>query len=497
MNNGKVCVPVCAENADEFVRGIREASDIADIIELRFDCLSRDDANTVLALLPRLEVKCPMIATFRPREQGGPREIGIDERKDFWENLPDIFWAGDLEEDALSFRTALNRRIVSFHDFGESSIDLAGIFERLAATDADMVKIASSVADVTDTIAFWNLLERESGRGKPLTPIAMGEAGKITRILGPAHGSALTYASLNSHTQMAPGQIPSADLIGVYRVRGLDRATDVYGVISGDTSYSISPFIQNAAFANAKLNSVFVPLQVKDVGSFFRRMVRPETREKDLNFRGFAVTMPHKESIMAHLDHIDETAEKIGAVNTVKLVDGKSYGANTDADGFIDPLIEYFGDLRGARVALAGAGGAARACLYALVRAGAEATVLSRDPGKARRLAEEFRSHSAGNLADGFAGFDIFVNATPLGTSGPLADKTVAESNGLKGAKMVYDLVYNPLETVLLREAANAGAETLSGIEMLISQGRRQFAIWTGLEAPVETMRAAAFEKLR
>src|SRR5688500_14648098 len=148
--------------------------------------------------------------------------------------------------------------------------------------------------------------------------------------------------------------------------------------------------MHNAAFKKAGLNAVFVPLQTADVGTLINRMVRPETREVELNFAGFSVTNPHKEAIIEFLDEIDETAADIGAVNTVKIEGGRLYGYNTDAHGFISTLKSKAGDLTGSRVAVFGAGGAARACVYSLVKEGATVTVFARNEEKAAVLSAKF-----------------------------------------------------------------------------------------------------------
>ena len=216
------------------------------------------------------------------------------------------------------------------------------------------------------------------------------KAGKWTRILGLAHGAYLTYAALDPGDETAAGQLTAKDLIEVYRVRELDRDTQVYGVIGDPVSWSLSPYIHNAAFAAAGINAVFIPLQVKDLDEFIRRMVRNDSREVELNFAGFAVTMPHKQAIMRHLDDIDPAAEKIGAVNTVKIDGDRLIGYNTDAYGFIEPLRSKYSGLKGSRVAILGAGGAARACIYSLQQENADITVLARDERKAKGLADDF-----------------------------------------------------------------------------------------------------------
>lgn len=495
MNNGKICVSVCAETADKFINKIRQAAEFADMIELRFDCLDENEIDVVVTHIAELAANKPLLATFRSQDQGGNRQITLEQRKEFWIDLPTTFRAADLEEDIVDVQPAAEYRIVSFHDFDGVPNDLADIYQRLASHDA-VVKIAVQANDITDTIPLWKLLEQARSEGRELIPIAMGEAGKWTRILGLAHGSPLTYASLESGSETAPGQISAKDLAEIYRAQTLNENTAVYGIIGGNTRYSMSPYIHNAAFAAKDLNKVFVPLQTADLDQFIRRMVKPEMREIELNFAGFSVTAPHKQAVIRHLDEIDESAKTIAAVNTIKIVDGKLFGFNTDAEGFIGPLKDAYYDLRDARIAVVGAGGAARACVYALRKEGAAVTLFARDLEKAKNLADEFgtmferlpKTKDQRPKVD-FSDYDIVVNTTPLGTKGISENETVAAADQLNGVKLVYDIVYNPPETRLLREAKAAGARTINGIEMLIGQAVRQFEIWTETDAPIDTMR--------
>jgi 3-dehydroquinate dehydratase/shikimate dehydrogenase len=500
VNNGKICVSVCAETPDEMIANIKRAEEFADVIEVRFDCLAEDDLKSVVAALP--EIEKTYLFTFRPVEQGGRRELTIGERLKFWEFLFHERTSGfmiDLEFDPkmlLAVQPTSIERIVSLHEF-EPTHDLESIWEAISAVSDSTVKVAVSAGDITDSIPVWQLLRQAKTAGKEIIPVAMGEAGKWTRILGLAHGACLTYGSLERGKETAHGQITATDLIETYRVKELDQETIVFGIVGDPVSSSLSPYMQNPAFVAGGVNAVFIPLLVKDLDEFIRRMVRPETREVELNFGGFSVTMPHKQAIMKHLDEIDPTAKKIGAVNTVKIEGGKLIGYNTDAHGFITPIKQKFGDLKGERVAVGGAGGGARACVYALKEEGADVTVYARDQKKAESFAEEF-GVAAGIPEGSFppGSIDILVNATPLGMKGGETEATIATAAQLDGIKLVYDLVYNPTETRLLREAKKAGVLTLGGIEMLVTQGAKQFEIWTGREAPIELMRECILNRI-
>ncbi len=505
MNNGKICVSVCAETADEFIENIKRAEELADIVELRFDYLSKSELETALEKTCNLKSGKKFLLTFRPKEQGGNQPLSKSEREQFWRSRSDFCanWA-DVELDLVETASQwlFERIICSYHDFDSVPNDLFKIYENLKATNTDVLKIAVQTDEITDTIEIWKLLQKAKSENKQIIPIAMGEAGKWTRILGLAHGAFMTYASLGSGKETAPGQISAEDLIKVYRVKELDENTDIYGILGSNTSYSMSPYIHNAAFKFHKLNSVFIPLQVNNLDEFMRRMVKPATREIELNFKGFAVTIPHKQTIIKHLDFIDEPAKKIGAVNTVKIVDGRLYGCNTDADGFIAPLLNSYGDLKNAKVAILGAGGAARACIYALKQNGAEITIFARDLIKSKSLAEEFQVNLSelSTLNSSlliFNDFDILVNTTPLGMKGKAEGETPIIAEQMKGLNLVYDLVYTPFQTKLMEEADKAGVPKIGGLAMLIAQATEQQKIWTGKDVPMQEMSRAALKRLQ
>lgn len=515
MNSGIICVSVCAETADETIKQIKRAEDLADLIEIRFDCLNESEIKQVWNSSASSKDE---LCTFRPKEQGGKRSLSKQERLAFWNNEKEedgwfnfltggneTAWA-DFELDLYEMNASWNRRnmICSYHDFNGVPGNLGEIYDRLQKTNADVLKIAVQTDDISETIAIWKLFEKAKSENQQIVPIAMGEAGKWMRILGLAHGAFMTYASLNAGQETAPGQVSARDLIEVYRAKELDENTEVYGILGSNTSVSMSPYMHNAAFKYHNLNSVFVPLQVHNLDEFITRMVKPETREIELNFKGFSVTIPHKQAIIKHLDFTDETARKIGAVNTVKIVDGKLHGYNTDAQGFVEPLLNSYGDLKGARVAVLGAGGAARACVYALKQNGAQVTVFARNIEKAKDLAEEFAvelkelantEHRTPNTY--FHDFDILVNTTPLGMKGKAEGETPAVAEQLKGLQLVYDLVYIPFQTALMTAADTAEVPKIGGLAMLIAQAMQQQKIWTGLDAPMKEMSRAVLERLQ
>jgi shikimate dehydrogenase len=366
----------------------------------------------------------------------------------------------------------------------------------MAATPARVIKIAVQANDAVDCIPIFRLQDLALSEGREMIAIAMGPAGIMTRVLGPSRGSFLTYGALDDASATAPGQLTARELREVYRLDRIDRETEVFGIIGKPVGHSLSPHIHNAAFEAAKLNAVYLPFEVGDANEFMRRMVQPRAREIDWNLRGLSVTAPHKLTVMNRLDWIEPAAKEMQAVNTIVVRDDELHGYNTDAIGFISPLRGKFGSLKQARCAIIGAGGAARAALWALNSEGAQVSLFARDPALAEFFARQFNAECRSIADASFNGFDVVVNATPLGTCGERENETPVTSEQLRGVRLAYDLVYNPLETKFLREACAAGCETLSGFELLIAQAVEQFKLWTGREPDAEVMRAAALRKL-
>ncbi|HEX8494657.1 MAG TPA: shikimate dehydrogenase [Pyrinomonadaceae bacterium] len=508
INRTRICVPVCVSHVSELAAAVGRAARIGDFVELRLDCLTGDELTRLQRDLPTLlkSLSHPLILTLRPVEQGGRREIDNLTRVIFWtqffsQEQPTDVWA-DIELDlALFFQerekdgSAIldwQRVICSHHDFTGTGSEAVKIYEQMSATPARVLKIAVQANDANDCLPLFRLLDRARDEGRELIAIAMGHAGLATRILGPARGSYLTYGSLDKEHQTAPGQISAARLRSLYRVEQLDRQAMITGLVGSPISHSVSPQMHNAAFKASDSNAVYIPFEVQHLDAFIRRMVHPRTRELDWNLRGVGVTAPHKSAIMEHLDFVEPSAAEIGAVNTVVINEGELRGYNTDVTAFVKTLSEQMGVLRGLRCAIIGAGGAARAVLWGLQQQGAQPTIFARAADNAKALAEKFASSFAPLAEASFNVFDIVINSTPLGTRGPLESETPAVAAQLRGARLAYDLVYNPTETRFIREAREAGCETMGGLSMLVAQAAEQFQLWTGAEAPVGLMRKAA-----
>jgi 3-dehydroquinate dehydratase / shikimate dehydrogenase len=480
----RVCVPVCERDLNALQNACARALEWADLVELRLDCLDAEpgDLAQVLDRIPR-----PVILTLRPSEQGGHRDLTREAREAFWKMQATpgeaVWW--DVEVDlSPALSPAWSRTIVSHHDFSGVPADLDQIYERLAQTPARVLKIAVQANEIVDCIPLFRLIERARRENREIIAIAMGNAGIATRILGPSRGSFLTYGALDDDSATAPGQVNARKLRSLYNIDAINDETMICGLVGSPVMHSVSPHIHNAAFSAEAINGVYLPFEVGNVTEFFRRMVHPHTTELDWNLRGLSITAPHKQAVMEYLDWIEPDAQQMGAVNTVVVEKDRLLGYNTDAAGFIEPLLKHLGSLQNRQVAVIGAGGAARAAIWALQKEKANVTIFARDINKAKSLDVPCVLLSSAS----FSACDLVVNATP---------ESPATAEQLNGAHWVYDLVYNPIETQFIKEARKAGCETLGGLEMLVAQAKIQFALWTGTKPSTSVMYSAALQDLQ
>ncbi len=514
-NRVRLVVPVSVPRARNLPEAIEQAARVADVIELRLDALSDDaqldEAVRDLHQLRRTAGKRLLLLTLRPATQGGGREMSDERRDAFWSQVfatcRDDFDYADLELDLVERYQRANveahapsessidwsRVICSHHDFNGVSLNLTQIYGRMTRTSAATLKLAVRADDATDALVLWQLLERARRDGRALIAIAMGETGAFTRVLAHAHGGApFTYAALDKAHANAPGQLSADELRKLYRVASLKAQTEITGLLGWPVAHSLSPRMHNRAFAAHALDAVYLPFAVRDVRGFLRRMAHPRTRELSWPLRGLSVTAPHKRDVIECLDWIEPAAREIDAVNTILVTKDELHGYNTDGRAALAPL-ENLLELGGARVAVIGAGGAARAVLWSLREAEARATVFARDTAKAEVVATHFGAACQPLEEARFGGFAVVINTTPLGTRGVDEDATPAVAAQLAGVAVAYDLVYNPRVTRFLREAQAAGCvHTPNGLGMLVAQAAAQFNLWTGQAAPVELMREAA-----
>ncbi len=498
---GKVCTAIQAASPAEMLQ--RAAAALADtrFLEFRLDSLPHPSA-----VLPRLKTflsdhpNVTAIATCRRKPNGGGFAQSLTAELEI---LVKGARAGcqivDLEVESADeaspaqfdkFRTTLQQAgatlLISFHDFScTRGLDQAA--DRIASFEPDIVKVVSTAQSLADNLAVIRLLEDRCTKAR-IVAIAMGEEGLVSRVLGPRAGGAFTFASLEDGTETAPGQVSAHTLRSLYRIDKLNAETRIFGVAGNPIAHSLSPLMQNTAFRREGVNAVLLPLKVRALSDLLALTF-------DLPMSGVAVTMPLKRDVLPHLDHMDSLTEQIGACNTLRVTaDGKLYGFNTDVAGVVRPLEKRL-KLRGARVCVLGAGGAARAAVFGLVDQGAEVFVVNRTPEHAVTLAKSARASTMRHEQLAKHHFDVLINSTPCGMAGSAQQLPIAENE--LNAGLVFDMVYNPLETPLLKLAKSRRIPVINGLEMFVQQGARQFEIWTGKTAPEAAMLRVVRRELR
>jgi 3-dehydroquinate dehydratase / shikimate dehydrogenase len=450
----------------------RDAATRADIVELRLDGV--EGVDVARAVDGRVR---PVIVTCRPTWEGGRFDGGEDTRHELLRRalesgaeFVDVEWRAGFA-DLISQDP--RRIVLSSHDFQSVASDLAGRATAMRQTGAGTIKIAIAATRLTDALPLLPI----AADGNAVV-IAMGDAGLPSRLLASRIGSHWTYAG----DAVAPGQIPASRMLDEFRFRSVGPSTAIYGVVGAVGLHSMSPVMHNAAFAAAQLDAVYVPLRAADFDDFL-------AFAEAMNVQGASVTIPFKLDALDAARSVDPLARGIGAANTLRRTAAGWEATNTDAAGFLEPLeAVYPRSLAGARAAVLGAGGAARAVVVALVSRGARVTVHARRREQALDVAAGCGAE-AGVWPLPAGSWDLLVNCTPLG--GPSARHESPLPGGPFEGKLVYDLTYGNEETPLLREARKAGCMTLDGLPMLVAQAERQFEWWTGNKPRPGVMRDA------
>jgi 3-dehydroquinate dehydratase / shikimate dehydrogenase len=374
--------------------------------------------------------------------------------------------------------------VLSYHDF-KATKKLDDVLARMVKVPVEYYKIVTTATTLYDNVVMMKFLERH-GHDYWLIGACMGEQGIISRVLSVRAGSVFTFAAASAGEQTAPGQVTYRDLRSTFRIDNVDAATQVYGVAGDPVAHSLSPAMMNLAFRRENVNGIYLALHTKKIDDLLACI-------RDIPIRGLSVTMPHKQEMVKHLANTDDLVRKIGAVNTVvRSQDGKLYGFNTDVAGIVGPLSDRI-TLNTARILVLGAGGAARAAVFGLAARGAQVCILNRTVPKAQKLAREAGAKVAKRADLKKLDFDVIVNATSVGMGNNKVSPL--ESDEIR-ARIVFDMVYNPVDTKLLQLAKAKGIATIPGYEMFVQQGARQFEIWTGKPAPVDEMRGVVMKAL-
>jgi 3-dehydroquinate dehydratase/shikimate dehydrogenase len=482
----RLCIAVVGADVATMVERAESLVRDNPFIELRLDYLSQP-----LAALPKLKTllevhpEATFIATCRRAVNGGKFKGSVAAQLAVLRKAADCGFplvdlelqsAGSMKAAELSDLYDRIGMIISHHNF-KSTKGLDDQFAAMTEYPADFYKLVSTATSLHDNVLMMKFLEANSAKHE-LVGVSMGEQGIISRVLGVRAGSVFTFGAATKGEETAPGQILASELRDIYRIDMVDQATQVYGVVGDPLSHSLSPVMMNSAFRREAVNAVYLALHAKSMKDLMACV-------RDIPIRGLSVTMPYKQEMVAALENSDPLTRQIGACNTVvRSADGKLYGFNTDVAGIVVPLQQRL-SLDGARVLIVGAGGAARAAAFGLKGKGAEVFIVNRTPLKGQTLARQAKVKYIKRADVAKQEFDVIINATPVGMNGskqsPLEEKEL-------NAKFVFDLVYNPAETRLVKMARAKNIQVIPGLEMFVQQGARQFEIWTGKPAPVAEM---------
>jgi 3-dehydroquinate dehydratase/shikimate dehydrogenase len=458
----------------------------AQLVELRLDYLmTPPNLKRLLAERP-----CAVVVTCRRQRDGGRWTKSEEDRQML---LRQAIASGveyvDLEEDVATSipRFGKTKRIISYHNFQETPENMPALQHKMAALDADVVKMATMAHSPHDCLKALRMMRYSP---VPTVAICMGEIGTPSRILASKFGAPFTYATFHAERAMAPGQLSYQQMKETYHYDQINQDTEIFGVIADPVAHSLSPLIHNAAFGQLKMNRVYVPFRVpqEELGQFMSDC-------NELGIRGLSVTIPHKEEILHHVDKIDEPSQQIGAANTVVWKDGERRGFNTDYHAAMASMDKAFGgneeggsSLQGKVALVLGAGGVARAIVYGLKRRGADVVVASRTPQRADDLAHRFHARSIAWSLRHTVKPNLLVNCTPVGMH-PNLDDSPFDQMYLRPGMIVFDTIYNPEQTLFVKQARENACEVITGVDMFVGQAALQFRYFTGEDAPAEMMR--------
>jgi 3-dehydroquinate dehydratase/shikimate dehydrogenase len=458
----------------------------ARLIEVRLDFLAKaPDFKRLLDARP-----CPLIATIR-RPMDGGRWAGAERERQML--LRQAIVAGfdyvDLETDIADAipRFGKVKRIISYHNLRETPTDLDDIYQRMCRQDPDIVKISVTAQQPTDNLRVLHLI-----KDSPYRTIAhcMGDVGAPSRLLGLRYGAPFTYGAFNRERNFAPGMPTFHDLHNVYFAEHINANTKVYGVVGDPVAHSLSPLIHNRAMRERGINALYLPFRVPrgELATFIESFT-------EVPVSGYSVTIPHKEPAARLADSKDHLVDGIGAANTLVSTPDGLVAFNTDAQAAVESLREHLPPgpdgspppLATRTVLLLGAGGVGRAIAYALHREGAVVTIANRTHERAQELAGAFGCKHIDWTARHSVVCDTLINCTSVGMH-PNLDESPIHNSMLKPGLTVFDTVYTPETTLLVREARTRGCNVVTGVDMFVRQAGLQFKLFTGQDPPLNLM---------
>jgi 3-dehydroquinate dehydratase / shikimate dehydrogenase len=516
-----IAVPIAAKNLEQAQQQIDSAVKAgAEMLELRTDYL--EGLNTELAAKLKGiakeacgSKKIPIIATCRDKRQGGaidyPEKLRIEvlaEAVNAGADFVDFEYENYLypaNQEKLRLALSKNgkaRLILSTHNFETKPANIGKLFRTITNTCLGVIpKIVYKANHINDCFEAFDLLHQTSGER---IVFCMGQAGMVSRIIAKKLGSFVTFASIDPQNQTAPGQLTIEQLKNLYRFDDIDAGTELFGIIADPVAHSLSPAIHNACFAAENMNRLYLPLLVQGQQQEFDSFLKNIILRKWLHIRGLSITIPHKQNalnfVRQNTGYIEPLAEKIGAVNTIVIHQGgrlKAY--NTDYGAALDAITDGMkitrAELKQMPVAVIGAGGVARAIIAGLSDAGAKIRIYNRTFEKARALAEQFNCEFS--RLDDLRAVDakLLINCTSVGMY-PDTQATNIPQESITSSMAVFETIYNPAETMLLKEAKGMNALCIDGITMFVNQAMAQFKLFTGVDCSAQLMRKVAIDLL-
>ncbi len=495
INLPRICIALGFAEIDKLIEQAgREHEGGESFFEFRLDYLpAPEQAFAAIRDFLKVHPDCTILATCRRHQNHGRYNGSVDDQVRILSGAIDSgARAVDIEIESAEYIAtrleALRGRsflVLSYHNY-QATPSTEAVLRRMLKIPADAYKIVTTARKPSDNLSILGLAKLHPRT--PMVLLAMGETGFPTRVLSTAMGSLFTYAAPIATEGTAPGQVNARQLRHLYRLEKFTKQAKVYGVVADPVRHSISPAVHNRAFQAKRMDAVYLPFLVKPV-----QLKDFLILAEKLPVAGFSVTIPHKQKILRYLDIVDPLSRRIGAVNTVWKKGGKWRGTNTDAEAVTKPLAKHL-SLAKSSVLLAGNGGAARSAAFALIDAGAKVTIVGRNPDRVRSLAKACGAESMLRENPDARKFDALVHATPMGM---FPHQNECFFRDTIPAEMVFDMVYNPIETQLIRRAVEQGKQVIHGTQMFLEQAGRQFEIWTGETAPRAVMEKAALEALR
>lgn len=456
---------------------IRQHEPFVDGIELRLDHFAEIDVGMLAKLME--EFQLPFCFTLRRKEYGGEYALPEPERESAILQLLELqphFFDLELGTRPSFFHSAKlwfpeTIFICSYHNAVETPDDLEGILEQMEELPAFAYKICTHANSTFDALRMLNFLKHSGAEGKNLTALCTGVDGEVTRILQGILGGFMNYTCVHAQEETGEGQIPLEILTERYHYNKHSQITQIFALIGDPADKSVAHITHNRTFGAMNENAVYLRMRVLPENLHTSMILMQE-----LGFSGLSVTSPLKSIAYSLVDEIDEEAKATRAVNTICFKHGLMCGYNTDGKGALNP-IEQRQKVDGKHLSILGTGGCAKAIAYEAKRRGAIVTLVGRSDEKGQTVADELGVDYIPLSQFGNRLIDILVQATTVGMS-PHINELIVPVDSIPKQTLVFDAIYNPRKTALLKECEKRGLETISGIEMFIHQASIQLALF-------------------